>query len=419
MRIGVQTWGSEGDLRPFFALAEGLAQAGHEVSLKYTSADDRDYSGRLERASFRHAKVGSLAMTKDELVALCARGFADRNPIRQLDETLRALLEPSIPDMVAAAQELTESSDLIVHHLAAHPAAAAAEKAGLPAVTVYPSPLFPMRRVPVPGAPDLGALNPWLWRVALAVVDRKLLRSVSAARAAMGLAAIRRARHQSDRSALDLLAVSPTLLPRSDEWPEKVKVCGFLDPPRSTRSSGLEGALESFLAEGPAPVFVTFGSMAEVDGDPEGVLDIVAEAVDRVGCRAILQTGPTLRPARREHPRIVRVGATPHDEVFPRCAVIVHHGGAGTTQAALRAGRPSVVVAHVMDQFFWGDRLTRLGVAPKHLQRRTLHPKTLGAAIATALGDPHMPAAAAALGERMQGEDGVASAVRWIETLAR
>ncbi len=419
MKIGLQTWGSEGDLRPFVALAAGLVRAGHEVSLKYTSADERDYADRLAHVPFRHEKVGSLGMTHDELMAVCARGFADPNPVRQLDSTLKTLLEPVLPAMIAAALELAEWADVVVYHMAAQSAGAAAEKLRKPAVTVSPMPMFPLRRTPVPGAPNLGYLNLWAWRIALAVLDRQLLRSVSTARAAMGLPALTRARDQVERSALDLLAVSPTVLPRSSEWPDKLKVCGFLDGVLPTHASALDARLEAFLSEGPPPVYVTFGSMTDVDGDPDGVFDIVTEAIDLLGCRAILQTGPTVRPAREEHPRILRIGAASHDAVFPRCSIVVHHGGAGTTQAALRAGRPSVIVAYMVDQFLWGDVLRQHGVAPRHLKRRTVRPKALAAAMKRALEDSAMQRAAAALGDRMRGEDGVGTAVRLIETVAR
>jgi len=104
--------------------------------------------------------------------------------------------------------------------------------------------------------------------------------------------------------------------------------------------------------------------------------------------------------------------------LFPRCAVIVHHGGSGTTQAALLAGRPSVVVAHVADQFLWGEELVRLGAASASLRRLTVRSSSLARAIVAALTHPRFRESASVLGDKMRHEDGVATAVHVIELIA-
>lgn len=109
------------------------------------------------------------------------------------------------------------------------------------------------------------------------------------------------------------------------------------------------------------------------------------------------------------------INRAPHSRIFPFCSAVVHHGGAGTTHSALAAGCPSIVVAHVSDQMFWGNELTRLGVGPKILHRRSLTAEKLADRIRTTLNSRPMRQKAQALGQSMRKEDGVGLAVRLIE----
>jgi sterol 3beta-glucosyltransferase len=96
-------------------------------------------------------------------------------------------------------------------------------------------------------------------------------------------------------------------------------------------------------------------------------------------------------------------------------AAVVHHGGAGTTAAGLRVGKPSVVCPFVADQPFWGKRVAELGVGPRPIPQRKLNATNLAAAIGMALTDPGMQQRADELGERIRGEDGTANAAALIE----
>lgn len=407
MRIAVHTWGSEGDVRPFFALADGLLAAGHEVRLAYCPADGRDYAARLKDTRFLHRRV-SPAQGPAELGRLSVEVFSDRNPLRQLERTLALMLEPVIDDFVKVADDDARWAEVVVLHPVAHPLGAAALAAGKPFVGVHPAPMLATRAYPPPGLPDLGRLNRLAWRLTLWLLSRTLAPSLSRVRQGFGLAPVNHVQDHLDASALDLVAMSPSLLPKPADWLDKVHVSGFLSP-RAT-SATLDPTLEAFLAAGPAPIFVSFGSMTALERDPSAVFRVVEDAVARVGCRAIVQSGG-VRPTSA---RVLHVGPTPHDALFPRCAAVVHHGGVGTTQTAMRAGRPSVVVAHFTDQFMWGGRLVRLGVAPPLVTRRSLDAARLARAIATAVQDDAMQRRARSLGEAMQSEDGVARAVELI-----
>jgi UDP:flavonoid glycosyltransferase YjiC (YdhE family) len=215
---------------------------------------------------------------------------------------------------------------------------------------------------------------------------------------------------------LNLVAVSPRICDAPSDWDKRHQVCGFLNPSLTTRMEELPAGLDDFLSAGESPVYFTFGSMMlhSLQYIRE-IVGIWTAAIRQAGCRAIIQLPWDDLSIFRTDERVFKVKRSPYVSVFPRCAAIVHHGGAGTTQSSLLTGRPSIVVAHMADQFFWGDELKRLGVSGKTLTRKNLSARKLAGAIEQVLGDSGMAERAASLGQQLVGENGVANAVRLIE----
>jgi len=174
--------------------------------------------------------------------------------------------------------------------------------------------------------------------------------------------------------------------------------------------------LEAFLAGDRPVVSIGFGSMASED--PARLADLVTGAVRDAGARAVLLSGwGGLAGAQADD--LFVADAVPHDWLFPRVGAVVHHGGAGTTGAGLRAGVPNVVVPFTMDQPFWGSRVHALGAGPVPIPRKRLTRATLARALEAALGDPAMRVSAARVGEAIRTEDGVSTAVARLEQLRR
>jgi len=140
------------------------------------------------------------------------------------------------------------------------------------------------------------------------------------------------------------------------------------------------------------------------------------QAAKLANCRAIIQGPEVAWPKQVDASDILYLARSEHRQIFPRCQLVVHHGGAGTTQTTLRAGVPSVVVAHVADQFFWGDELRRLGVAEKTLIRRSLSAPKLTKAIQSVLNNKEYRDRAKKLSFKITAEDGVGMAVEKIES---
>jgi len=420
MRIGLQAWGSEGDIQPFTALAAGLVKAGHEVTLVVTDNIGRDYSGLASCFGYRLIPVPNPQIPSKEDVEKVWRQIIELgNPIQQAELVMRHGFDPVMEPMYAAAQDLCAASDAVVGHFFVYPLRVAAEKRGVPVATLnIVHNCLPSARVCPPGFPDLGTWSyPLGWRLVRMMVNRIFLPRVNALRVREGLRPDTDVMTQTwaaDR--LNLIAVSPQICQAPPDWEVRHRVCGFLNPPAALVTDDLPMDLDEFLSPGNPPVYFTFGSMMPISF--EYIRETVAiwtEAICRLRCRAIIQIPWDDMSVFDNDDRWFKVKRAPYNKVFPRCSMVVHHGGAGTTQSALLAGRPSIVVAHVSDQFFWGAELERLGVAGKTLKRKGLNARKLAAGVAQVMASPNMVSGSTALGRRMAEENGVATAIDLIE----
>jgi sterol 3beta-glucosyltransferase len=416
-RIGIQTWGSEGDIRPFIALGHALTRRGHAVELLYTEISDRRYEHVVAALGFTARAVASPVVKSREHeyeVGLAAIG--SRDELSQGLLIFRELLEPVVEPIYEAGLDLCSRSDLLIHHFILHPSRAAADKIGTPAATVaFAHMLAPSRFIHPSGLPRLGQwANRIQWAIACFALNQTLLKRVNRFRRDKALPPfgdLLREAWVSQR--LHLLASSPSFMEtRPSDWPAGHQMSGFLELP-SHEHETLPPELDTFLNSGPPPVFMGFGSLMPASGPHlADTVAIFQEAASRAGCRAIIQSDVTARSSGD----LLFVRRVPHKIVFPRCAAVVHHAGAGTTHTTLRAGTPSVPVPHVSDQFLWSSELRRLGVAPAPLRRTKWNAKTLASRIAEVLGDPRMKEAAMALSARMQSDNGPETAANMIGT---
>jgi UDP:flavonoid glycosyltransferase YjiC (YdhE family) len=173
--------------------------------------------------------------------------------------------------------------------------------------------------------------------------------------------------------------------------------------------------LEAFLGAGKPPIFVGFGSMPGLDA--ERLTTLVIEALDRTGNRGVLATGGGALSSARLADHVHFISGAPHDRLFPHMKATIHHGGAGTTAAALRAGKPTAICPFFGDQPFWARRIAALGASPVPLSRKSLAVDAIAAAV-MAMANPEMQRRAAALGEAIEKENGVGEAVHFVEQRA-
>ncbi|MFO0684064.1 MAG: glycosyltransferase [Sandaracinus sp.] len=421
MKIGVYTWGSEGDVRPFIALAHGLVRAGHDVSLGFVAVDGRDYGplarsvGVEARAVATEAIAKARATQNESDEALAGKG----HPLKQVQTVLSHLLDPAIDAMWDDAARTIDGCDALVVHLLHHPAASLALARRIPIVAVQPVPVWPTRHLPPMGAPDLGPLNSFLWWVTEHVGRRWFVPRVNGSRARAGVPLETRMFPTPSPAALTLTCVSPTLVPRPPDWDEAQRVPGFFEIPAAPQGWSMPADLRAFLDAGAPPLLMGFGSMLAIPSDDtKHCVRTLIDAAARAGQRALVQAPWELLPDVETPPHVFRLGRAPHALVLPHTSAFVHHGGAGTTHTASLAGKPSVVVPFLGDQFFWAERLRALGIAPKAVPRRSLEAAPLARQIEALLADPQAIPRARAIGEAMSREDGVSVATRWIEEVA-
>ena len=206
---------------------------------------------------------------------------------------------------------------------------------------------------------------------------------------------------------------SPTVVPKPSDWRKDIHVVGFsyLDAVGDWQPPA---ELVRFLEAGPPPLFIGFGSMPNFK--PAETTAMLIQAVERSGQRAILQSGDArLGEGVVSTERIFLAGEIPHSWLFARVAAIMHHGGAGTTGAAFRAGVPQIIVPHMLDQPFWAERAYELGVSPKPFRAGQLSVDRIAQAILAVSTDHSMQRRAAEIAIQIRGEDGVGRFVQLFE----
>lgn len=418
MKIGMQTWGSHGDIRPFVALAEGLQRAGHEVRLLITCVDSAAYDGMVSQHGVDIRVIASPVITPEEAERIGQAAYMARNPMAQMADILRLCFAPAEDAMFAAARELAADCELLIGHYFMYPLQIAAEQAARPYVSVLLSHAAVPSAFSHPiGIPMLGRTgNRVLWWLTKALLDSVVRPYPNRLRKLLGMPP------SGDivtevwiSQPLTLVAVSPRICERQPDWPSWLKVCGFLDMPNLQLEGQVPTTLASFLAAGPAPVYMTFGSWMPRDvAHQRDTLWLLTEAAALAGCRAIIQSPGWRECGFASSDQVLYVSAAPHHVIFPMCQAVVHHGGAGTTQSATLAGQPSIVVAHISEQEHWGRELQRMGIAGEPEKRRSLTARRLSDRLKFVLDRPEMKTKAATIGGAMARENGVAAAVELI-----
>jgi UDP:flavonoid glycosyltransferase YjiC (YdhE family) len=415
MKIGMQTWGSHGDIRPFLALAEGLQAAGNDVHLVITCVDSGAYEGLTSAAGVKISVVASPVLTPAQQESVGRMAYEIRNPMTQMATILRLCLDPVEDAMFDAARRLCAESDVLIGHYFMHPLQTAAEAAGRPYVSVLLShaaiPSDHDHPLTFPGAGK--RIHRMLWWLTRTLLNRTLKHYPDRLRRQLGLAPLKDVVTQVWLSPhLTLAAVSPAICRAQADWPGSVRVCGFLDTPNLAMEGEVPPGLAGFLAAGDAPVYMTFGSWMPRDlAGQTKALRLLTGAARRAGCRAIIQAPSAAACGFHSDDAILYVAAAPHHAIFPHCRAVVHHGGAGTTQSVMRAGKPSIVVANISEQEHWGRELRRMGIGGVPAKRRSVTVPALARRLRHVLASPAMAARAAEVAGAMKTEDGVDAAV--------
>ncbi|MFD5430686.1 glycosyltransferase [Kitasatospora sp. NPDC127067] len=411
MRILIATAGSRGDVAPFTGLGVRLRAAGHQVAV----ATHDTFAGPVRAAGleFRPLPVdprAELASAEGRRLLRAGTGPSGILQLLRLARRFMPALGEGIADATALGTDL-----LLTTSTTSALGQVAAEAAGIPSIGLYLQPLSPTREFApaVTGTRSLGRSGNLLAGHAVqAATDQLFGPAVRGLRQRLGLPPLGVARARRNHPVLH--GFSPLVVPRPADWHPRLDVAGYWWPPERPDWTPPDRLLD-FLAAGPPPVFVGFGSL--VVPDPERLTATVLAAARAARVRLLLQSGWS-ELAAGDSDSVLTIGDTPHDWLFPRTAAVVHHAGAGTTAAALRSGTPTVPVPAQLDAPFWSARLALLGVSPGPVPLRTLTPARLATALRLTLDDPRYRARARAVAAALAGEDGTAKVLAAVDRAA-
>ena len=353
MRVVVSTFGGRGDVEPLVALASRLRELGVEV--RACAPPDGDFVDRFAAVGVELVPVGPSAR---ELTVAAPRPSSIPEAAAQI-----------IANQIDALPAAVEGCDVMVA-TGAMPAAAGAlsvaERLGVRSVSVtfqqltVPSPHRPPLAYPGRPLPPEVTDNRVLWDIDAETVNALFGEALNTTRASIGLPPVDNVRdYVVGRQ--PWVASDPVL----DPWQgmvdlDVVQTGAWMLPDPSP----LPDELVAFLAAGPPPVYVGFGSMPMHTSTD--LARVVVDAVRSQGRRAVVMRGWADLSLVDGADDFIVVGGVNHHALFRRVAAVVHHGGAGTTTRAAAAGAPQVVVPQAADQPYWAGRVAELGIGVAH-----------------------------------------------------
>jgi UDP:flavonoid glycosyltransferase YjiC (YdhE family) len=414
MRILISTIGSRGDVQPFLALAVGLQQASHHVILAapYNFAEwINSYGVEAYPIQFNPQEF----LQQPEIKA----ATKSRNVLRQL-RLMREVLGPKMVEALEEFGRAAADTDFIIQTGTGPGGVEVATARSIPMAFGFLQPFAPTRAFPsffLPPRFSLGGRYNYLTHTLMfKAIWPNFGGPINQWRAQMDLPPCRslqqmlNARQQFGTPWL--FGYSPHVLPKPDDWAEHHNVTGywFLEaqpdwqPPK---------ALIHFLENGPPPAYIGFGSMR--DEDSEQLTRLVLQALELSGQRGFLLSGWGGLAHSDQSDNLFFLEDVPHSWLFPRMSAVIHHGGAGTTAAVLRAGVPNIITPFALDQYAWSDRVVKLGVGPKMPSIKKLTAEQLAQAIQKTVTDTALRNRAEKLGQKIRAENGVTVAIELIE----
>ncbi len=402
--------GSRGDVAPFTGLAQRLRNEGHEVVI----ATHRLFE---EMVSSSGSEFAPLPMdTNEELNARLARGGVS-SPVKVVQAFNRMLVE-NAPEAAEAMQTALKSADVAMLTPGAWIGAHIAEALSVASVGAYLQPMSPTREFPPPtlGTRSLGGWANYRSAEMLRSLGQRPYRGfIRELRQSLGLPPIttRRWFAELERQRWPIChGFSPHVVPQPADWPPWHRPVGYWWPATDSAYTP-DARLADFISAGERPIYVGFGSMPSSDG--RALSQMVAAAVKESGVRAVVHAGWAELELTGDN--VLTVSDVPHDWLFPQMAAVVHHAGAGTTAAGLRAGVPTLAVPHMMDQPFWAQRIHRLGAGPEPIPFRRLSASRLSDGLREVRANPAYRTAARRLSDLLACEDGARGVLETLEAL--
>ena len=416
MRIVIIAPGSRGDVQPYIALGKGLQDAGHTIRLVSHS----NFEALVESYGLEFWSFGN--DVKDAVENSEMRGLAEKGNFLLLMAKMAKEAQREALRFAEGGLRAAQGMDIVLAGMGGlYIGIAIAEKVGIPLVQAYVVPFTPTRELSSVLTPKLPTfLNRFshqltrqlMWqgfRSADTIARKKVLNIPAAP-------LLGPYNSRSMDSMPILYGFSPSVISAPSDWNDNIHITGYWFAEESDDWQP-PAALVDFLRSGTPPVYIGFGSMS--NRDPEQTADLIIQALSQVKQRAILLSGWGGLQKADLPESIFMIDSVPHSWLFPRVSAVVHHGGASTTAAGLRAGVPSVIIPFFGDQPFWGQRIAELGVGPNPIPRKKLSAERLANAIREVVTNKDMRQRATNLGKKIRTENGLESAVEIFNELEK
>ena len=415
MKITILTIGTRGDVQPFIALSLGLKQAGYEIKIVTHSI----FESWIKSYGFDFAFIEGNPqefIESEEGRKILESGSNPIEFIRLFSQSISPFVDSLMSDIWQACQ----STDAIIAHSTLFWTYDLAQKLNVPYFLASYTPQSATTNYPVAmgsGKSSSGVLNYLsyplssliLWQIFKKPVNQWLKSNLGLSSRSFWRSPIFSMRKQKVPF---LYAYSNYVLPKPRNWRKEDYVTGywFLD---SASDWTPPGNLTNFLNAGSPPVYIGFGSMS--NRDPETTTKIAIAALEKTNQRGIISTRWGGINNLDLPNNVFKINSVPHNWLFPQCAAVVHHGGAGTTAAGLKAGVPTVIVPFFSDQPFWGHRIADLGVGTEPIEQKVLTVENLSVAIEAAVTNKLTRDRAIDLSKQICSENGVDNAVKAIK----
>ncbi|KAF7303776.1 Glycosyltransferase family 1 protein [Mycena indigotica] len=417
LNIVIQVVGSRGDVQPFIALGNELQKHGHRVRL----ATHDVFEEFVRDSGLEFYPIGG---DPAELMAYMVKNpglIPSMKSLRQGDiQRKRAMVAEMLDGCWRSCIEPDSFSQtpFVAEAIIANPPSFAhihcAQALGIPLHLMFTMPWSSTRAFPHPLANlkysnlDPERANWFSYGLVEFLTWQGLGDTINKWRSSLDLQPVPLSEGPSLAETLQIpftYCWSPALVPKPADWSSHIDICGFFfrEPPAYTPPPDLD----AFLAAGPPPVYIGFGSI--VIDNPQRMNDILVQAVRAAGVRAIISRGwSKLEGPPSED--VFYLGDCPHEWLFQRVSVVVHHGGAGTTACGLLNAKPTVIVPFFGDQPFWGNMVAAAHAGPVPIPHQALDVDILAKAITVCLTD-EAATAACIIAEKMKSESGVRAAV--------
>ena len=410
MKITMMTVGSTGDVRPYVLLGRELKSRGHDITIATFSGFEK----MIADAGLNYFPLPG------DVVKLMANvmkpGVNGMTFLHELENSLRDIAPVLLDAMVKAC----EGADAMMCTFFGSLFYSIAEKHDIPCIQTHYFPMDPNDMTPISSAPGQRLGKTWnrtTYKLGYLLIGLLEKRYLTQWRIDNGLD-VRKLQTKpdyrvGDRTVPVVYAVSPMVLPRPKAWDEHIHMSGFwwddtpatYEPPQD---------LQDFLNNGEQPIYIGFGSM--VSGDMKKTFAKVLRAVRASRVRAVINLGWAAKEMQiKSNNRVYFADYVPHDWLFPRVKAVVHHGGAGTTAAGLRYGKPTLVIPFGGDQPFWGNRIHAIGCGPKPISRDRISVQRLTKGLIDLTTHASYRVAAEEMGVRLRMETGTKNAADIVE----